>query len=92
MQINQLPQEIKYQLIFDESIDGPKLAKDVFQIDYAEFRNNLIKKSNQNPTSEPDAQPSNEISDDQDDEELENEETTNDDTGTAQKTSFDQTE
>ena len=95
MQINQLPQEIKYQLIFDESIDGPKLAKDVFQIDYAEFRNNLIKKCNQNPTAEPeeklDVQPSHENENSDLDEEN-NEETTNDDTGTGIKTSFDNTE
>ena len=85
MQINQLPQEIKYQLIFDESIDGPKLAKDVFQIDYTEFRNNLIKTKIKNPTSEPVYEPSHETSDLDE----ENEETTNDETGTAQKTSFD---
>lgn len=90
MQINQLPQEIKYQLIFDESIDGPKLAKDVFDIDYSEFRANL-QRFGQDPNIEPEGlSPSHETSE----LEIENEETTNDDTaGTAQKTtSFDQRE
>ena len=38
--MNQLPTEIKYQLVFDEEVDGPELAE-LFGLNYQEFRLSL---------------------------------------------------